>query len=260
MRAWLRRSLLLVGRICAAGGRRISSIAIGLTRLGDLRAGNEQSWKDFHALQVDIDQGFMSWEQEFVDRFVKPGDRVLVVGCGTGRDIMPLAAIGCEVIGVEPVGVAAARARRAAAERGIAATILNGYVEDVALPGLFQAIMLSYYCYGYIPGRQPRIEVLKKARAHLRPGGHILLSYSGWSNHPARSPWARAVGRWCRSDWQFEDGDVLVPHWGSPGLFSYDHVFTSDEISEEIVSADLQICSRQDLFFQSVLVLAALER
>jgi hypothetical protein len=70
---------------------------------------------------------------------------------------------------------------------------------------------------------------------------------------------AKAVGRWSRSDWQVEDGDVLVPHGTSPGLFGYEHVFTSAEIAEEIVSADLQICSHQDLRSQSVLVLAALE-
>jgi SAM-dependent methyltransferase len=180
---------------------------------------------------------------------------VLVVGCGTGRDVMPLARIGCEVVGVEPVGVAAATARRTATERGLAATILDGYVEDVAFPGLFQAIMLSYYCYSYIPGRQRRIEVLKKARAHLSPGGRILLSYSACFIPPARRPWAKTVGRWCRSDWLVEEGDVLVPHRSSPGLFSYDHAFTRDEIAEEIASAGLQTCSRQDLYPHSVSVL-----
>jgi SAM-dependent methyltransferase len=259
MRAWLRRSLLAVGHLCEAGGRRIGSMAIGLTRLSDLRAGNEHTWKDFHTTQVAIDQGFVQWEQEFVDRFVKPGDRVLVVGSGTGRDVVPLARMGCEVVGVEPLTAATATARRTAAEHGLAVTIINGYIEDVALSGLFHAIIVSCFCYGYIPGRQRRIEVLKKMRAHLTRGGRILLSYVRWPDPPARLPWAKAVGRWCRSDWQVEDGDVVFPHRNSPGLFNYDHVFTNDEITEEIASADLQICSRQDVRSQSVLVLAALD-
>jgi SAM-dependent methyltransferase len=256
MRAWLRRSLVTVGRWCEGAGRRISSVAIGLMPLRDLRAGIEQSWNDFHASPIEIEMGLFPWEQAFVDRFVRPGNRVLVIGCGTGRDIMPLARMGCDVVGVEPAAAAAATARRALAGHGFATTVIDGYVEDVALPGVFDAIMLSYFCYSYIPGRRRRIEVLNKVRAHLNPNGRILLSYSRSSSPPAGLPWAQAVGRWRRSDWQVEDGDLLVLQRGEAGLFAYEHVFLGDEIAEEITAAGLEVCHRQDLPHQSVVWLS----
>jgi len=140
--------------------------------------------------------------------------------------------------------------------QGIAAAVIDGYVEDVALPGCFDAIMFSYFCYSYIPGRRRRVEVLNKARAHLTPGGRILLSYSRSADPPARLPWAQAVGRWCRSDWQVEDGDLLILHGGSGALFGYEHVFVDDEIAEEIAAARLDVCHRQDLPHQSVVWLS----
>ena len=118
--------------------------------------------------------------------------------------------------------------------------------------GVFDAIMLSYFCYSFIPGRRRRVEVLNKARAHLNPNGRILLSYSRSANPPARLPWAQAVGRWRRSDWQVEDGDLLFPHKDEAGLFAYEHVFAGDEIGEEIAAAGLEVCHLQDLPHQSV--------
>jgi SAM-dependent methyltransferase len=256
MRAWLRRSLVTVGHLCEGAGRRIISVAIGLMTLRDLRAGIEQSWNHFHASPTEIDMGLFPWEQAFVDRFVKPMDRVLVIGCGTGRDIMPLARMGCEVVGVEPAATAAATARRALAGHGLTATVVDGYVEDVMLPGVFDAIMLSYFCYSYIPGRRRRVEVLNKARAQLNPNGRILLSYSSSSNPPARLAWAQAVGRWRRSNWQVEDGDLLVLQRGGAGLFAYEHVFAGNEIAEEIAAAGLEVCHQQDLPLQSVVWLS----
>jgi hypothetical protein len=56
----------------------------------------------------------------------------------------------------------------------------------------------------------------------------------------------------CRSDWQVEDGDLLVLHRGGAGLFAYEHVFAGDEIAQEIAAAGLEVCHRQDLPHQSV--------
>ena len=39
--------------------------------------------------------GLMDWERDLFDRFVTPGATVLVIGAGTGRDVIPLVERGC---------------------------------------------------------------------------------------------------------------------------------------------------------------------
>jgi hypothetical protein len=74
-------------------------VALGTMRLNDLRAGVERRWSEFFVADADITSGLMPWESEVVSKFVRPADRVLVVGCGTGRDVLVLAGMGCRVTG-----------------------------------------------------------------------------------------------------------------------------------------------------------------
>ena len=85
------------------------------------------------------------------------------------------------------------RRRRVLGERHLAATLLEGFLEDVDLPGRFDVVMFSFYSYSYIPGSQRRIAALRKAADHLNPAGHVLVSHA-----PLVPPHALliALGRW----------------------------------------------------------------
>jgi len=49
----------------------------------------------------------------------KPGDRVLDIACGEGRNSVWLASLGCQVLGMDVSPLALTKARQLAADRGV---------------------------------------------------------------------------------------------------------------------------------------------
>jgi SAM-dependent methyltransferase len=237
----------LAARVCSALGA-------ATLRRHDLRAGTEYEWGQFHTLDEDIDQGLFQWEEFLVERFVNTGDRILVVGAGTGRDLIALGARGYEVCGVDPAPIAVAIAQAACRRRGIAAQLIDGYFEDVSLPGPFDVIVFSYLCYGLIPESRRRIDVLRKAKSTLRAGGRILISCVGQRERRRHRLFeiVKIGTKLRRSDWQPEDGDVLYPLSGA--RFHYEHSFVPGEIETEAQKAELRVMFRDDSSFDCWLV------
>ena len=247
----VRGSLLRVAQGLDFAARTCAWLAAAFLQMRDIRSDAEMSWGNFNTLDADVDRGLFWWEELLVNRFVKPPDRILVVGCGTGRDLVALSARGHHVTGVEPAPAAVARAREECARRGVAATVVHGYFEDVVLTTPFDMIILSWCCYGYIPESARRIDVLRKARALLTPGGRILLSYAGnRERHRStrfafieRAAWLR------RSDWHPEEGDVIHPIFTGRPRFHYEHIFAPGEVEAEASAAGLRTIFHDDSSF-----------
>jgi len=258
----LARALVAVGRLLSRGARIFNYLAAGTQRLSDLRAGVERSWEAFNARDVDVGSGLLPWESRIVDRVVKPGDRLLIVGSGTGRDLVALAERGYTVTGVEPSSHARAIAEHSLERRHLAATIVGGFFEDAAMTERFDVIMFSYYCYCYIPMAARRIDILHKAGAALEPGGRVIVSY--FARDRGRVMLAR-VARWMAavsgSDWRPEDGDGLYPLESRRGplRFHYEHTFVPGEIDREATAAGLRVVHREDAPGDPILVLERAE-
>jgi SAM-dependent methyltransferase len=231
--------------------------AAATLRLADVKEGIRSAWQGFHSREADIAAGLMPWEEDLVGRFVKSGDAVLVIGSGSGRDLIPLGGRGCRVTGVEPASAAFEIARRVVRERQLSATLIEGFFEDVPLSGHFAVVMFSYYSYSYIPESRRRIGVLRKAVTHLTAGGHILLNYPITNRpHPVIIRLARAVGTLCGSDWRLEPGD-LVSRPGAGAFYDYAHAFSPEEIATEMAAAGLHVLYRHDFPEDRVVALAA---
>ncbi|MFI5179169.1 MAG: class I SAM-dependent methyltransferase [Vicinamibacterales bacterium] len=247
------------GRLFARVGRVFNYLAAGTQRIGDLREGVERTWEDFNIRAADVASGLMPWEEDLVARFLKAGDRVLVVGSGTGRDLVALAERGYRVTGVEPSWKASAVAERALQQRGLSAEIVGAFFEDAAIAGPFEAIVFSYYCYCYIPESARRVAILRKASALLAPGGRVVVSYFARTRgSPPLTAVARVTARLSRSDWHPQEGDVLYPLAAADRarpLFHFEHVFVPGEVDEEGASAGLQVSYRKDAPADPVVVL-----
>ncbi len=134
---------------------------------------------------LDPDRGDL---QAYVDLVVELGaDRVLDVGCGTGRLALMLAARGCDVVGVDPAAASLAVARaKPGAPRvrwidgdAMAVTVTD---RDVAL--------LTGNTAQAITDSGKWATTLQAVHASLRPGGYLAFE--------TRDPAARAWEQWTR--------------------------------------------------------------
>jgi S-adenosylmethionine-diacylgycerolhomoserine-N-methlytransferase len=105
---------------------------------------------------------------------LRPGERVLDVGCGTGWSLPRLRARGAQVVGIEPSSPMRRQAR-ARLERHRLAGVVDldprPYGSHGDYEGTADAVLFSY-SLSMIP---PFEEALERARLDLRPGGRIVV-------------------------------------------------------------------------------------
>ena len=214
--------------------------AAGLLRFETLGRHMGENWRHFGATQAepDVAAGLFNWEKQFYGPFLAAGRRVLVVGCGSGRDLVPLLEQGCRAEGLEPVAACADMARARVAARGLAAPVYTADIATATLAGRYDVVIF----YGYIPQRARRVAVLRNVRDHLTGGGRVLISYVLAQPTPRRAPWrlARLAAQLSRADWRPEYGDVFIAR-PDTGCIHFEHQFSPAEIEAEARAAGLDV-------------------
>ena len=101
---------------------------------------------------------------------VEPGDHVLDLGCGEGRDSVFFAELGAVVTGIDlsPEGVE--KARRLARARGVRVRWRVGPMLDMLPAGTFD-LVFSCGSIHYVP-RPQRTVLFERLKGMTRPGGH----------------------------------------------------------------------------------------
>ena len=106
--------------------------------------------------------------QSLVDALdIRPGHRVLELGCGTGQVTARLLAAGADVVAVDALAAMLAAARR----RAPGATFLEGDAMDADVGGDYDRVVLSFILHNL--AAEERIRLLGRAAAALAPGGRI---------------------------------------------------------------------------------------
>jgi SAM-dependent methyltransferase len=238
--------LFHTGRMADRLSRATTYVAAGIRRIDEIKRGSKQMWDRFYETHGSPDPGLLPWEREYVERFIMPGAGVLLVGCGSGRDLLPLLERGCRVTGVDPSAHALAIAARLLQARGVSADLIQGFFEDCAVAGTFDVVIFSYYCYATITMARNRIAALTKAASLLNEGGHIIVSVPGLSRRPAAilTRLGRLAGTLSRSDWRIEPGDVVWDNRESRPSLSLTHVFEDNEVEREAAAANLRVVCR----------------
>jgi len=251
--------LFSVGRTAQRVARVTDYLAIGTRQLSDMRHDSLASWQAFYDTHRSHDSRLLPWESEVVDRFIAPGADVLLIGCGSGRDLLPLAERSYRVTGLDPVGSSLDIARGMLAERGLNATLVEGFFEEVALDGAFDAVIFSYYCYSVIPESRRRAGMLQKAASLLNSGGHIVVSVGSSDVRP--HAWLVRAGRFsgalCRSDWRIEPGDLVWNNRQGAPSYSYTHAFAPGEIEREAQTAGLKVVSQRQTEDHAIVTVVA---
>jgi ubiquinone/menaquinone biosynthesis C-methylase UbiE len=116
---------------------------------------------------------------------VRPGQRVLEIGCGTGnlallvKRLQPQA----EVVGIDPDPQALARARSKAARESLTVQLDRGFAERLPYPDASFDHVLSALMLHHLTSDQ-QVDALREARRTLRPRGALhLLDFTGSTVH-----------------------------------------------------------------------------
>jgi ubiquinone/menaquinone biosynthesis C-methylase UbiE len=181
----------------------------------------------------------------FAERhFPKPG-RLLDLGCGTGRLLIPFARQGCWTLGVdlsEPmlqvVGTKASEA--GVTVQRLKANLVNlGCLDDQS----FDYAACLFSTLGMVAGSEQRRRVLAHVHRVLRPGGKFILHvHNRWFNF-----WFPQTRGWLIRDTlrslllRRPGGDHVAPiHQGLAGLTL--HLFTLREVSRLLRDSGFRLC------------------
>ena len=163
----------------------------------------------------DRDVGLIKWtpNQSDADLHILGdvrGQRVLVLGCGGGQDVVALDRIGAVAVGIDFSAKQIAYARKYAARHAaVNASFVEGDMADLSrFDDASFDIVLSMYALGYV---EDAPAVLRDAARVSRGGGTLVIAVP----HPvgnvvsSEAPYHFEHAYWSRQvdfDWTFEDG------------------------------------------------------
>jgi SAM-dependent methyltransferase len=112
---------------------------------------------------------------------LKPGMKILDIGCGTGRHAVELAKHGCHVTGVDLSRGMLDEAEKAAGNTGVKLELIHCDATRFESEPVFDVAMIL--CEGafslYQPGQDPiahDLAILKNANRALKPGGKFIMT------------------------------------------------------------------------------------
>jgi SAM-dependent methyltransferase len=105
---------------------------------------------------------------------ITPGERILDVGCGYGRISNRLAALGCDVTGLDISAPLLEAARTAAKEQDLTVNYVKGDMRDLPWRDHFDVLVNWMAAFGYFDDATNH-GVLREFRSALKPGGRLAM-------------------------------------------------------------------------------------
>jgi ubiquinone/menaquinone biosynthesis C-methylase UbiE len=123
---------------------------------------------------------------------LRPGQRVLEIGCGTGNLLLQAKATepGAIVVGLDPDLSALARARRKARRRSLTVQLDRGYADDLPYADGSMDVVLSAFMLHHLPTAE-KDQALREVFRVLRPDGQLHVVDIGGRADPADGRMAR---------------------------------------------------------------------
>lgn len=189
--------------------------------------------------------GLFPWERETIDRFFRPGSRILVAASGGGRELIALHGLGFQADGFDCAPRLVESSRRLLQELGVSANVMLCPPNDVPREltpefASHDGLIVGWTAYMHIPGSARRIAFLKKLHTAVPPGGPILISF--WVREGASpdedkvfrlAQWFRSL-RGRRAE-PLEPGDHVTDR-------GYHHCFAKEEIEAEFKAGGFRMC------------------
>ena len=118
---------------------------------------------------------------------LRPGARILDVGCGQGRHVIPLARAGYRMTGVDRSTYLLGQAQEAATEMAVDVHLVRGDMRSLPVGRLFDGCLSLFTSFGYFQDDDENEQVLREMARVLRPGGVLVLDVSNRDYYLLRS-------------------------------------------------------------------------
>ncbi len=213
-----------------------------------------QSWSIYRDSAYN-ESGFRDWEASAVTTHFPVGGRVLVASCGGGREVFALTRLGFEVVAFECEPSFVGHCRDLLTKHEIPAQVFQAPPSEVAteVRGMrFDAAVIGWGGYMHIQHAPRRVIFLRKLRELLPVGGPILISFF---TRREQSKYFFIV-YWVARVAMAVSGSSLPIERGDNMDGSFDHHFTSDEISAECKAAGFEVLSFHRLPYGHVIARA----
>lgn len=108
---------------------------------------------------------------------LRPNDRVLDIGCGTGTLVTLMKRLypGLEVVGLDPDPKALARAKKKAVRAGASVSLDRGFSDELPYPDASFDRVFSSFMFHHLEA-ESRGKTLREVRRVLKPGGSLHLA------------------------------------------------------------------------------------
>lgn len=199
-----------------------------------------------------IQEGLEEWEQYFLEKYMGKKGEVLNIGCGAGRESIALARRGFDVTGIDISENMIKSAKELSKSHNLniefdvcSATDIDRYKDSN-----FDYIIFTRALYSYIPRKNLRIEVLRKAKKLLSNSGLIVISgyivKRKWYQKENISNFIRRniISKIYNLRHGIEKGDFMVDRVSpaqSKGVCFCHFFLSKDEIRNEIKEAGLKV-------------------
>ena len=217
----------------------IQGLSLGLLSNELLERLTEQRYLKQSALYSEesyVNSGFFVWEREAIQRYFPPHGRILVAAAGAGREMIALASSGFLVDGFDCCAPLVKSGQGELRKHRIEAKL--DYASPSTVPrcgGHYDAILVGFSGYMYIPGRARRIRFLRDLSTFLDPGAPVMVSFM--EGVPGRRRvWTAKIGsaiRKLRRAEPVEEGD-----WLRAG---FQHHFVRQQILSEMNEAGIDL-------------------
>jgi 2-polyprenyl-3-methyl-5-hydroxy-6-metoxy-1,4-benzoquinol methylase len=183
-------------------------------------------------------------DQAFVEKHCGRPGRLVDLGCGTGRLLIPLARRGYWVLGVDLAEEMLRIVGEKAEQAGVIVHRMKANLVDLASigDGSFDYATCLFSTLGMVSGTNERRRMIEHASRLLRPGGTLVVHvHNYWFNF-----WDRAGRRWLLADilkWLLGRqgrGDRTMPRPGGSGGLTLHH-FARREIVQLLRGCGLEI-------------------
>lgn len=209
--------------------------------------------KDFYDKELNIKKygeaidkvGLWNSEKMIFDKYIKPTDRILDIGCGAGRTTINLFKNGYKnIIGLDLSTNLINYAKEYVKNNNLDIEFVNGDATKLDYEdNTFDAVIFSYNGMKCIPGKKNRDNVLKEVYRVLKPNGiYIFTAHDRDDCSSFKKFWEEEKIRWQNGEQDSNlemYGDRYTPD--NTGQLCFVHFSSIDEMKEFIYQEKFEI-------------------